>query len=174
MLENMQEFDGLPSMDKPIRPQWNGANLRALRELRQLSADQLGAAVGSNRSQISKWERGENVPGGDYLIAFAVFFNVNATYFFTGTESYQDQAVKRMTEYHVASVQPRYTPQELEEMSRSPLPGRRARAELNANRLAKPGDARDPSANDGREPSENDRAERTKSTRGAPAPSKGR
>ncbi len=167
MLENMQEFDGLAIMDKPIRPQWNGANLRALRELRQLSADQLGAAVGSNRSQISKWERGENVPGGDYLIAFAVFFNVNATYFFAGTESYQEQAVKRMTEYHVASAQPaRYTTQELDEMSRSPLPGRRARAQLNADRLVKPGDGRGPGGRDREEP--------PLPPRGAPGQGKGR
>lgn len=163
----MREFDGLVAMDKPIRPQWNGANLRALRELRQLSADQLGAAVGSNRSQISKWERGENVPGGDYVAAFALFFNVNATYFFTGTESYQEQAVKRMTEYHVAGAQPaRYTPQELEEMSRSPLAGRRARARLNADRLVRSGDSQ--------EADERDRAERPLPHRGAPGPSKGR
>jgi transcriptional regulator with XRE-family HTH domain len=131
-------------MEKLARPEWNGANLKALRELRGLSADQLGAAVGSNRSQISKWERGENTPGGDYVIAFALFFNVSAGYFFRGTEAYEEEAVKRMTEMHVAAAPPvRYTRQELDEMARSPLPGRRARARLSVDRLEKRGATRE-------------------------------
>lgn len=163
----MRDFSCSMDTEKPNRPQWNGESLRSLRELRKLSAEQLGAAVGSNRSQISKWERNENTPGGDYVIAFSLFFDVSATYFFTGTEAYQEQAVKRMAEYHVAATPPlRYTKQELEEMAKSPLPGRRARARLSVDRLERRGEVRGGV--------EDDREERPPRTRPASDPDRNR
>lgn len=153
MLETVRDFPCQDDMEKPTRPQWNGESLRALRELRGLKPEQLGEAVGCNRSQISKWERSENTPGGDYVAAFALFFNVNATYFFAGTEAYQEQAVRRMAEYHGTAAPPiRYTKQQLDEMARNPLPGRRARARLNADRLEKRGADQDGVGSDRAEP----------------------
>lgn len=80
-------------MDKPVRPQWNGAALKALRVAKGWSQDTLAAIVGGNRSQVYKWEDSETTPGADYMAAFSVVFGVPPMHFVTGIDLYQQYVV---------------------------------------------------------------------------------
>lgn len=142
-LSDMGHFAIVGTTDKPTRPQWNGSVLKALRESRDMEPRDLAAVVGAHKSQVYKWEEGENTPGADYLAAFSVLFGVAPMTFFVGVDAYQAFVVRQQTEAPLEKAAA-----ELEDMASSPLPGRRMRAVLNVDRREKSDAARQRSAHD--------------------------
>jgi len=57
-----------------------GDRLKALREARRLTQDDLAQALDISEPQIWRYENGESKPRGDVVIKFATFFGVSADY----------------------------------------------------------------------------------------------
>lgn len=82
------------TMEKPKRPRWNGAALRALRKAKGWTPEDLAKAVGSAKSQVYKWEEGDKKgPGVDYIAAFSILFNQPVDAFVIGTDDYRQFAI---------------------------------------------------------------------------------
>lgn len=63
-----------------------GRRLRAARQLKAMSQDELGAQVGVTFQQIQKYERGANRISGSRLWALAQTLDLPITYFFPSEE----------------------------------------------------------------------------------------
>ena len=50
---------------------WNGKRIADRRRSLSISQEELADLVGTNQKQISRYERGENIPTGDVLAAMA-------------------------------------------------------------------------------------------------------
>lgn len=61
-------------------------NLRKLRKERRLTQSELQAAVGVDRTLISKYETGERVPPVDVLVALADYYGVSVDYILRRTD----------------------------------------------------------------------------------------
>lgn len=77
-----------------------GNELKRLRESRNLNQKQLGDLLCYSKSQISRYENGENLPPLEALITYAQEFNVSLDYLIFGT-NYQyppklEHALKRL------------------------------------------------------------------------------
>lgn len=57
-------------------------NLIRLRKLNNLTQKELSVATGINKSNISKYERGELFPTKNISIKLAIFFDIGSTYFY--------------------------------------------------------------------------------------------
>lgn len=54
--------------------------LRALREAKKLSRDELALEVGSSKPMLQRYEKGESQPTADVIIRLAQFFRVSSDY----------------------------------------------------------------------------------------------
>jgi transcriptional regulator with XRE-family HTH domain len=63
-----------------------GGRLKSLRQLRGLSQEALGEAVGITFQQVQKYENGKNRISAGRLFAFAQYLEVPVQYFFEGME----------------------------------------------------------------------------------------
>lgn len=63
-----------PDPAKRLRKAW-GNNIMQLRELRQMSRDELANAVGVSSAAVGQWERGETAPRSHHQIAVADALN---------------------------------------------------------------------------------------------------
>lgn len=61
---------------------WSGANLRAIREGKNLSREALGYLSGTSGASIARWELGSNVPLATSLAALANTLEVDIDDFF--------------------------------------------------------------------------------------------
>ena len=61
-------------------------NLRKLRKERRLTQSELQAAIGVDRTLISKYETGERVPPVDVLVALADYYGVSVDYILRRTD----------------------------------------------------------------------------------------
>lgn len=50
---------------------WNGKRISERRAALQMSQEELAAAIGTSQNQVSRYERGVNVPTGDVLASIA-------------------------------------------------------------------------------------------------------
>ena len=64
-----------------------GQRLRKLREERSLSQRELAEGVGTETSQVSRYERGVVMPNAETLIDMARFLRVGAGFLLTGEDS---------------------------------------------------------------------------------------
>lgn len=64
-----------------------GMKLKALREMRELSQDDLAAVIGINRSTISQYESSGTYPSVEKLILLARYFGVSSDYLLGLTDS---------------------------------------------------------------------------------------
>ena len=53
---------------------------KELRDEKSISLNELAKVLGVNKSTISRWEKGEQKPGFDAIIAISKFFNVPSDY----------------------------------------------------------------------------------------------
>ena len=54
--------------------------LKELREIRQLTHFEVAQAIKTSRTNIGRWEKGENEPSASSLVALADFFEVSTDY----------------------------------------------------------------------------------------------
>lgn len=54
--------------------------LKELREFRELTQQEVAKAVNTSRTNIGRWEKGENEPSASSLAALADFFEVSTDY----------------------------------------------------------------------------------------------
>lgn len=57
-----------------------GRKLLELRKERDLTQDEVGKAIGVNKSQVSQWEQGKEKPSLESLIGLAKLFSVSTDY----------------------------------------------------------------------------------------------
>lgn len=57
-----------------------GTRLKERRLLKKLTLEQLGTIVGVQKSAVSKWERGKNIPKGDILLKLCNVLECTADY----------------------------------------------------------------------------------------------
>lgn len=62
-----------------------GDRIRALRQERDISMNELEDQIGASRGSVNKWEKG-SVPGGNSLIALSTFFGVSTDWILKGQE----------------------------------------------------------------------------------------
>ena len=62
-----------------------GDRVKELREDRNLTMGDLARQLGTHQQNVSRWEAGNTIPGGDTLIMLSKFFNVR-TDFLLGLE----------------------------------------------------------------------------------------
>lgn len=55
-----------------------GSNLRRYREQKNIKQSELAEKIGANQKDISRWERGERVPGAENIKKIAETLNVSA------------------------------------------------------------------------------------------------
>jgi transcriptional regulator with XRE-family HTH domain len=65
---------------------WNGRRIAQRRAALQMSQEDLAHAIGSSQNQVSRYERGVNVPTGDVLVALADALETTADYLLGRTE----------------------------------------------------------------------------------------
>lgn len=69
-----------------------GKRLRAARNMKGISQEDAGAAVGVTFQQIQKYEKGSNRTSASRLIEFAVLFEKPVEWFFEGAPGYKGKA----------------------------------------------------------------------------------
>ena len=57
-----------------------GKRVKELREERGISMGELARHIGTSQQNVSRWESGEVMPGGDALLKLSKFFNVSIDY----------------------------------------------------------------------------------------------
>ena len=67
-----------------------GRNLRALRQSRNLTQEQIGDVLGMTFQQVQKYETGKNRISGGSLVELSNFFKVPIYFFFSGTQKLHD------------------------------------------------------------------------------------
>lgn len=55
-----------------------GSNLKKYREQKKIKQSELAEKIGVNQKDISRWERGERVPGAENIKKIAETLNVSA------------------------------------------------------------------------------------------------
>lgn len=60
--------------------------IRDLRREKDITADELGNAVGVSRFSVSNWETGRNQPNNDILMKLCSYFNVSLDYLMGRTD----------------------------------------------------------------------------------------
>jgi transcriptional regulator with XRE-family HTH domain len=54
--------------------------LKALREERNLTQNEVATAISTNQRNIGRWEKGENEPSASFIVSLADFFEVSTDY----------------------------------------------------------------------------------------------
>ena len=78
-------------------PDTLGQRLRTLRKHRKLTQVDVAVAVGTSRTNLTKIERGEYLPGREVLMALATFFDVSLDWLASGQGSMKPGDAKAQT-----------------------------------------------------------------------------
>ena len=69
--------------------------LKELRIEKNLTQDQVATAIKTSRTNIGRWEKGENEPGATYIIELANFFQCSADFLLSRSDDLGNVTIKK-------------------------------------------------------------------------------